>query len=421
MPTFNRETKLDANTSSLINSDRRLLLFDLEVTGHHPGYIQHLIKYWCDRDLPGYLDVVVSPKFLQMHADIVKIASECGQNKVNFVAISAEEDAKVHFKSSAFDRAMRAFQEWKLLCKYASFLKSTHCTILYFDSLQFPLFLGAKPPCSLSGIYFRPVFHYSSFGNFKPSWREKFWQIRDKIFLSRILRHSHLQTLYCLDPFVVEHLEQFNGIVKAIHLADPVEIYNYPDAHVKKIKESLGIEPNRTVFLMFGALRKRKGIYQLLDAIALLSSELCEKFCLLLVGPVSSDPLIQKRIKEISESLPIQIVKYDKFVPDQEIQPYFQIADVILAPYQRHIGMSAILVRAAAAQKPVLSSNYGLMGQMIKHYQLGMAVDTTIPNEITKGLMQFLQESPKEFGDSSQMKSFAERNTAQKFANVILE
>jgi glycosyltransferase involved in cell wall biosynthesis len=172
---------------------------------------------------------------------------------------------------------------------------------------------------------------------------------------------------------------------------------------------------------MFGVLQKRKGIYQLLEAIALLPSYLCHKLCLLLVGPIGSEPLIKTRITELCEALPIQIVSHEQFIPDREIQPYFQIADVILAPYQRHIGMSAILVRAAAAQKPVLSSNYGLMGEMVKRYKLGITVDSIVPEKIAEGLTQLILGSPSEFCDFSSMKSWAEQNSAENFAKTIFQ
>jgi hypothetical protein len=32
------------------NCDRRILLFDLSVGGHHPAYIQHLIRYWGEQN-----------------------------------------------------------------------------------------------------------------------------------------------------------------------------------------------------------------------------------------------------------------------------------------------------------------------------------------------------------------------------------
>lgn len=402
-------------------NNRRIVLFDLAFTGHHADYIQHLVSYWCKHELQGRLNVVVSPKFIELHSDVVNAASECAQMNVNFVPISLEEEATLKSNNSPLNRAYRAFLRWNLLYKYTSLLKPDHCLLMYFDGFQLPLSWISHLPCPLSGIYFRPVFHYSDFPEFTPSWREHFWQWRDKFFLSRILRHVNFKTLFCLDPFVVNYIDKFSKKVRAVHLTDPVQVYSYPDFKLEKLRQRLGIHSTRKTFLMFGAFRKRKGIDQLLDAVELLPFNLCQKLCLLFVGKIGSEQQVQARLEHISQFLAVQIVNHDTFVPHQDVQSYFRIADVILAPYQRHIGMSGILLQAAATEKPVLSSNYGVMGKMVERYQLGLTVDSTSPVEIAKGLTQFLLEPPTQFCDLSSMRSFAEQNSAENFAHTIFQ
>jgi glycosyltransferase involved in cell wall biosynthesis len=290
---------------------------------------------------------------------------------------------------------------------------------MYFDSILLSLAVLRRFPCPLSGIYFRPIFHYRNFAQFTPSRHERLLQRRDKFVLSRLLNHSQLKTLFCLDPFAAEELNQFKSKVKSIYLPDPVQLYSTSNSQIEKLRENLGIQPERKVFLMFGVPQSRKGIYQLLEAITSLSSELCRKLCLLLVGPISSEPQVLKQSTELSDALPIQLIIQDQFVPDQDIQPYFQLADVVLAPYQRHIGMSAILVRAAAAGKPVLSCKYGVMGETVKRYKLGLTVEASQPTEIAQGLTQFLLNPPEQFCEVNGLKSFAEQNSAEKFASII--
>ena len=420
MPKSSPGKDFETNSSGSGN-ERKLLLFDLFATGHHAGYILHLVRYWREQKLPGSLDVLVTPKFMQLHPDVINTALEGGQSNINFVTISPEEEAVLKSEDSTVERLVRAFQEGNLLDKYARKLEPTQCLLMYFDSILLSLAFRGRFPCPLAGIYFRPIFHYSDFADFTPLRHERILQLRDKFALSRLLSNSQFQTLFCLDPLAVEPIRRFNSHVKVIYLPDPVQIYRDSDSKLEKLREKLEIEPGRKVFLMFGVLNKRKGIYQLLEAIALLPAHICQKFCLLLVGPIDSESLIQTRIAELSESLPVQIIGYEKFVPDREIQPYFQISDVILAPYQHHIGMSAIQVRAAAAQKPLLSSNYGLMGEIVKRNRLGITVDSTLPSEIAKGLTQFLLREPTEFCDLHSMKSFAEQNAAEKFASTLFE
>lgn len=404
---------------------RKLIVFELGYTGHYPNYIQHLAKYWCEQELPGHLDIVVSPKFVQHHADVVDIASSYNHKSLNFLAITPAEEASLIPRKSSVNRALRSFQEWNLLRKYATTLGATQCLLLYFDSFQAALASGAKLPCLFSGIYFRPTFHYSDFTDYVPCLKDRLQHWREKyIILPQVLRHPQLQNLFCLDPFVIKYMEQFRSRARVVHLPDPVLSCNFPEQELEKFKESLEIDPGRKVFLLFGALYDgRKGIHQLLEAISTLSPTLCQKLCLLLVGQIGdtdSSP-IQTRIAEISQSLPVQVIVRNDFVPEQEVQLYFQIADVILAPYQRHVGMSGILVQAAAAQKPLLSSDYGLLGEITRHWQLGLTVDSTVPSEIAKGLTQFLLESPQGLGDRTKMKVFASQNSAERFASVIFQ
>lgn len=409
----------DCLPGSTLKGDRQLMLFDLSIRGHHPNYIQHLIRYWSEQELSGYLDIVVSPRFLQEHADIVELAKDRDKDTIQFIAIAPEEEAALRSRKSKLNRIWRNFQEWQLLRQYTSKLKATHCIILYFDTYFLPLALGATPPCSFSGIYFRPTFHYPRFSGYVPS-RWDFWQQwQEKLLLSRILSNPRLKTLFCLDPFAVKHLEQFNGSVKAVHLPDPVE--QYPDLKLERIKEKLGIDRDRQVFLLFGALNERKGIYQLLEAILQLSPQLCQKLCLLMVGESSVAPQLETEIAAVCQAKPVQIIRRYEFIAEQEVQAHFQLADVILAPYQRHVGMSGILLLAAAAGKPVLSSDYGLMGEIVRRFELGLTVDSTRPSEIIKGITQFLLTSPADLCDHTKMRTFAAQNSAEEFARVIFD
>ena len=104
-----------------------------------------------------------------------------------------------------------------------------------------------------------------------------------------------------------------------------------------------------------------------------------------------------------------------------EIQQYFQLADVVLALYQRHVGMSGILIRAAAANKPVLATNYGLMGEITRRYKLGIDLNARDPQAIAKGLTEFLSNPPTTFADAHFMQQFARQNSAVNFASTIFQ
>ncbi|MCU0568764.1 MAG: glycosyltransferase [Oculatellaceae cyanobacterium Prado106] len=415
-----------------------ILLFDLSIQGHHPTYIRYLIQDWRLHATSQSLYIVVSPQFLEHHVDVVDLAA--ADESIHFVAIASESAAQLKPRNSAWNRMIRAFQEWQLLCHYAQKLKASHGLVLYFDTCQIPFVYGQKPPCPISGIYFKPSFHYPQFTLERVSkssstvvparltWQERGQHWREKLLLKQVLQRSQLHTLFSLDPFVRSFMNSIytrNSQIatgKMVDLADPVQITAGSEADIHSLRQRLAIAPGRQVFLLFGALNGRKGVYQLLDAIALLPPHLSEKICLLLVGQANpqNQVKIQNQIEKLRQSSAVQIITHPVYIPESEVPLYFQLTDIVLAPYPKHVGMSGILIWAAAAQKPVLSSSYGLMGELVRRYRLGLTVNAMEPEAIAQGLVQFLQ-ADDEIGDRHLMQIFAIQNSVAQFTQTIFQ
>ncbi|WP_315786697.1 glycosyltransferase [Fischerella sp. JS2] len=402
-------------------NSRRIMLFDMSCGGHHGAFIQHLIRYWGEHDLPGYMDIVVMPQFIKQHQDVVDLAATYRSDRLRFVPITTEEEAELAPCSTFARRKMRALREWSLMSRYAKKLGTTECLLMYFDTFQLSVVLGRKLPCTFSGIYFRPRFHYGDFQAITLSQKERIRHLQERVHISLALRHPQFKTLFSLDQFSVKLLNQSSSNTQVVYLPDPVQTYPDSKFQANSLKANLGIEPGRLVFLMFGIIDERKGIHQILDAIAMLPPHLCQKLCLLLVGCISSadKPKVKAQIIKLSQLQSVQVITRDRFVMEREIQSYFRISDVVLTTHQRHVGTSNTLIRAAAAQKPVLCSDYGLMGEWTRHYKLGLSVNSTVVSEIAQGLTRFLQELPEKFFDSISARKFARQHSAEKYAETI--
>ncbi len=403
---------------------QRLMLFDLSINGHHPIYIQHLIQWWGKHQLPFDLDIVVSPRFIQHHTDVIDLATKYNHCSIQFIPISEQEENE--FKPhnlGPLQRMQRSFQEWNLLCRYAEKFKSDHCLILYFDPYQLPLILAERSPCPISGIYFRPTFHYQNFTQCRLTRRDRIQQVREKLLLRQVFRNPQLKTLFSLDPFAVKYLQKFQKKVQVLPLADPIVEALVSSKQILQLRERLGVEGNRQIALLFGALTGRKGIYETLDALLDLPSQLQSSLCIVLAGQVNlqDHKRLVAKIAEIHSASAVQIISQFEFLIESEVPVYFQMADIVLAPYQHHVGMSGILLQAAVAGKPVLSSNFGLMGEMVKKYRLGLAIDSSKPSEIATGLSSLLVRNNAKPFDVVQMKIFAQENSADKFARVIFD
>ncbi|MEO1690402.1 MAG: glycosyltransferase [Cyanobacteria bacterium J06631_6] len=401
-------------------SPSKILLFDLGLGGHHGNYIRYLIEYWIAKEIPGKVDIVVLPQFLQFHRDVAEAIPIEARDRLQIIPLKSAEAAPLKPRDTFKNRTWRNFQEWNLMCRYAQKQQATECLVMYFDTCELPLTTGRPAPCPVSGIYFKPTFHYGSFPGDHPSRKEIIQRWRERSTLPRILRHPQLKTLFCLDPSAIAPLKQLNPQAEIVYLPDPVEPNQKQDT--QKLRQSLNIASDKIIMLLFGAIDGRKGIFQLIEALERLPRSVSQQLCLLLVGAINDadHQAIAPRLEALQQNS-IQIVTKYEFVAEGEVPQYFQLADLVLAPYQKHVGMSGILLLAAAADKPVLSSNYGLMGQMTQEYGLGIEVDASEPQEIALGITQFVLNYPQCPGDAAKRSQFAQEHSVEDYAATIAQ
>ncbi|NEP85222.1 MAG: glycosyltransferase family 4 protein [Okeania sp. SIO3B3] len=347
---------------------------------------------------------------MTMHASVV-----AQTETVRFIPISAAEYARVKPPRATLQRYYR---EWRLFTEYATRLNADYGILMYFDFFQIPALIGPRAPCPFAAIYFRPTFHYHRF--MQQSLKERFKAWRKQLVLRGVLRH--LDTLLCLDPLAAEYIaEVFKPRARVMHLADPVK--DYPDTAEKTValRERLALDESRRVLLLFGTLDPRKGIYPLLEAVSLLPADLSGQMTLLLIGPTteSHKSRLAAEVSALQATSEAHIIYHNAFIPDEDVAPYFQLADIVLTPYQHHMGMSNVIVRAAAAQRPVLSSDYGLMGELVRRHKLGLAVDSTSPAILAQALETCLTHPPATLFDSKGAAAFAQMNTVEHFAQTL--
>lgn len=401
----------------MASAGRHIMAFELEHSGHRPGYLLNLARFWHERELPGKLDIVVSQAFAARHENVIDEVHGFGNPDLQFVTMTADEFSEPHeAKITTYLRG------WKLFCEYAKRLAVDHALLTDFDFFQLPSVIGGQPPCPYSCIYFRPTFHYFLIEGHRVGWKERLTSLRKRWLLYLALRRPQFDTLFSLDPIAANYLAaRVPSTTCVTHLPDPVQSYGETEGDVDRLRSQLEIEQGRKVFLLLGTLDRRKGIVQLLQACQTLSNQELSEVSLVLVGPIhaTQDAEVAALVTQLTTETPIQIVVVNQFVEDRHIQKYIRIADAVLATYQRHIGMSAILVRAATAGLPVLASNYGLMGALVRERKLGVDVDSTDPAAIADGMRTFLDSDPDTLFDQEEAYRFGDENTAARTGQTL--
>lgn len=396
------------------------MVFELDAGGHRAGYVENLIRYWQSVETGGHLFIVTSLPFADLHPDVMSLEKE---GRVSFVITSATEagDRSVRAGESALRRTAQALRDWQTLCRYARRLRADHCLVLFFDRLLQVAAMGRlRPPCDVSGIFFRPMFHYRALAGHGSTWFDHIKALRQRLVVGLAIRRSWIRTVFTLDPYILEGGRPQQLLQKFVHIGDPVRTYETPPGRAAELRQEFGVAPNRTVFLLFGELTRRKGVDQVLQALSLLHPSVANRTTVMLLGPLAN--AYRSQIQAITAAAGAngpQIIGRDMFVRDRDIQQYFEMADVVVACYRRHVGMSALLVRAAMAEKPVLASDFGALGETVRRHCLGVVVDSTSSAVVATGMAKFLSEEAEHLCDTAKMKAFARNNTPEDFAGPI--
>lgn len=68
---------------------QQLLIFDLEIYDHHPGYIRHLLRYWPDQQTHLYF--VISPVLKVRQPDVVQTVRRAHVNRARVIQIALKQ------------------------------------------------------------------------------------------------------------------------------------------------------------------------------------------------------------------------------------------------------------------------------------------------------------------------------------------
>lgn len=168
--------------------------------------------------------------------------------------------------------------------------------------------------------------------------------------------------------------------------------------------------------LFFGFIRDYKGLDLLLEAFAdTYFSQ--NKIKLIVAGEFYADE--NKYLEQIKNlNLENQVILKTDYIPNSEVQNYFNAADIVAQPY-RSATQSGITQIGYHFNKPMLVTNVGGLSEVIPHGKAGYVVPP-VPQKIKEALIDFFGNSRKdEF--VQKVKKEKERFTWEKMTNTIFK
>ena len=387
----------------------KILVFDFEITGHHPEYIEHLVNYIFEEKGTGKnYYFVVHPDFCNKFPHIVQ---KVPAPKNNFIAITSSEFNNLKKFNGNEVQYWDTSKIYDLLDKYAKIINPNICILMYFNRLCKPL-IWNKPNFDIRGILFSPVIH--------PPLKNNFVSILKytKLRLNRFLytRNNKIKKIFVLNDKTgaINLNKQVNKKV-FFYLPDPTPtIEEEKDFIIRKI---YGIDQNKIIFLHFGSLRDSKGTVELIEALNLLSDEIAPKCCLVMAGTPLNTQMENKINDAVKNVKKVQIVYVNEFISNSKMKSFFKQCNLVVMPYKNALASSGVIGHAIIAGKPVISTQQGLIGEINKTYWKGELIDRIEPEKIAKAIEKSFSNVYPEIDT----KNFIEEHTPFNFAKILLE
>ena len=387
----------------------KILVFDFEITGHHPEYIEHLVNYiFEDKSYGKNYYFVVHPDFCTKFSHIVQKVSA---PKINFIAINNSELNNLNKFKGNNVQYWDAVKIYDLLLKYAKIINPSICILMYFNRLCKPLILN-RPKFDIRGILFSPVIYPPVKNNFVSIL--KYTKLRLNRFL--YTRNKKLKKIFVLNDINgALNLNKQIGKEVFFYLPDPIPVIE-EEANFD-LRKRFEIGQDKKILLHFGSLRESKGTIELIQALNLLSDEIAPKCCLVIAGTPLNAQMETKVNSAIKNVKKVQIVYFNEFISNSKMKAFFKQCNLVVMPYKNALASSGVIGHAIIAGKPVISTQQGLIGEIIKTNWKGELINRIEPEKIAKAI----EKSFSSVYPDVDTKNFIEEHTPNHFAKLLLE
>lgn len=390
-----------------------LLIFEPDPRGHAQEWIEHLLAAAARAPRPPVLSLAVASEL----AD--RLGSE-GVDGGRTIRLSAREQSLCTQRRLA----VSGFARWWAMRRHLKRSGASHGLFLSIDHLSLPLGLGlpvADRP--VSGILFRPSMHYPVLGSDRPTAREWIRDRRKDMLYGGMLRNPAVQSVLSLDPYFPAYAAQrYRRGDKLVGVLDPA----LPPPAPSLADEGLAraIPGNRVAFVLFGELTERKGVLPLLESLSRLPAELAGTVAVVLAGRLDAAlrTAVHRTAARVRAAHPgLWLHLEDRRLTMGEIAALIRRSNIVLAPYQRFVGSSGILMWAARMERPVICQKYGLVGRLARDHALGLAVDAGDPSALAGAIETAVRRGPESLGDRVRMSAFAAAHSPERFARTVLD
>ncbi|AWV98944.1 glycosyltransferase [Arcticibacterium luteifluviistationis] len=354
---------------------------NIQLDGHKIGFVQQTLN-WLAKNQPehkGTFHFLVNTELQIPESANIKVEVLKPHTTANFEAKTALKKYK---------------KQWDFIKLKAGQFDAQRIVLMEFDIYQVAIGNDSKTGFDISGIWFRPYFRQVSLSkSIIPTIKFKIAKWRKQAMFRLALRNKNLHQIFILnDKVTVNAINEKHG-ERLFYLPDPV--FNYDISETIDIRKKYGIDKSKAIFLIFGHIDDRKNVVNILKSLEALPKEMQSEIVLLMIGKVGREykPVLEEALNK--SRCNFQILQNDKFVSDDEMEALFAQSDLILRMNVNFFASSGIIGMAAKYNKPSLVSNYGIVADLTKEYELGLEVNPEDITAISKKFSDFINSENK--------------------------
>ena len=239
-----------------------------------------------------------------------------------------------------------------------------------------------------------------------------------KIFFYRLLKLSNLKNLFVVDNSLFQFCKK-KQLKKIVYVPDPGVIHYKITKTLSRKKLRINIKKD-FVILVYGAIKKSKGIYPLVNAIKKIKNK---NIKVILAGEQTEE--VKNFLKQ-DENLKLIINKkiliFEGFKNYYEESLFFSVADVVWVAYSDDFfGSSSVLYQAGLLKKPVITNKIGLLSYINKKNKIGICTNINNENDIIKSIMYlyFSKNTRKVLGLNNFYLS--KKHSGENFSKIICD
>ncbi len=213
--------------------------------------------------------------------------------------------------------------------------------------------------------------------------------VLDRRFALTVLRqgdsfivHSEqdLHRLHALLPRAKVVKAQLPTYAELAHRTEP--------AQTQALRQQLQLDADQHILLFFGFVRPYKGLEYLIQALPLVQQQI--KVHLLVVGEFWSSPdFYQRYAQEYGVEAAITFI--NRYVPNEELGPYFAVADVVVLPYVAAT-QSAVVQLAFGFGKPVITTRVGGLHEVVSDGVNGLVVPPQDEVALAEAIVRYFSD-----------------------------